>query len=148
MEIYEAKEVTNELLEAFQRLIPQLSSSSQPPNRKELQDIINSQTIILFVAKDDGEVIGSLSLVFFRIPTGVRAWIEDVVVDESFRGRGIGKALIDAAIERALKLGINRIDLTSRPSRETANKLYQQVGFQLRQTNVYRYVHHDEMNRI
>jgi len=139
MEIYEAKEVTDEMVEAFQRLIPQLSSSSIIPSRNELQDVVNSSDVILFLAKDDGRIVGALSLVVFRIPTGMRAWIEDVVVDESTRRRGIASHLIIKALKRAKNSGARTVDLTSRPARETANRLYKQIGFQPRQTNVYRY---------
>jgi ribosomal protein S18 acetylase RimI-like enzyme len=139
MEIFEATEVTPELLAAFERLVPQLSSSSPVTGRLELQEIVDSPAVILLMARDDGELVGSLSLVVFRIPTGVRAWIEDVVVDERCRGRGIGEKLTVAAIERAKAMGAKTVDLTSRPSREAANRLYQRVGFQQRQTNIYRY---------
>jgi ribosomal protein S18 acetylase RimI-like enzyme len=91
------------------------------------------------MARDEGKLVGSLSLAVFRVPTGIRSWIEDVVVDQSARGKGIGEALTRAAINRAKELGIKTVDLTSRPSREAANRLYQRVGFQARQTNIYRY---------
>jgi ribosomal protein S18 acetylase RimI-like enzyme len=139
MEIFEAREMTDALFEAFQRLVPQLSASNPPPTRAELQEMIESPAVILLMARDEGQLIGSLSLVVFRIPTGVRAWIEDVVVDEAVRGRGAGEALTRAALEKARALGVKTVDLTSRPSREAANRLYQRVGFQLRQTNLYRY---------
>lgn len=139
MEIYEAKEVTDELVEAFQRLVPQLSSSAKVPGRKELQELVDSPAVLLFMAREDGKIIGSLSLVVFRIPTGTRAWIEDVVVDESMRGRGIGEAITRHALARAKELGVKTVDLTSRPSREAANRLYVRIGFELRQTNAYRY---------
>jgi ribosomal protein S18 acetylase RimI-like enzyme len=139
MEIYEAKELTDELFEAFLRLVPQLSSSNPPPTRVELQEIVDSEATILFMARDEGKLVGSLSLAVFRIPTGVRAWIEDVVVDQSARGKGIGEALTRAALDRARELGVKTVDLTSRPSREAANRLYQRVGFQTRSTNLYRY---------
>jgi ribosomal protein S18 acetylase RimI-like enzyme len=93
----------------------------------------------VFVARVDGNIVGSLTLVTFRIPTGIRAWIEDVVVDESARGHGVGEALNQAAIEEARRKGAVTVDLTSRPSREAANRLYQRIGFVQRDTNVYRY---------
>ncbi|HEX9019250.1 MAG TPA: GNAT family N-acetyltransferase [Anaerolineaceae bacterium] len=139
MEIFEAKEVTDELVEAFNCLIPQLSSSARVPDRHEIQEIVESQAVILLMARDEGKLVGALSLVVFRIPTGVRAWIEDVIVDSSQRGKGVGEALTRAAIDRARELGVKTVDLTSRPSREAANRLYQRVGFQLRQSNLYRY---------
>ena len=139
MEIFEAKEVTDELVEAFQYLMPQLSSSSPAPTREELQLIVDSPAVILLMARYEGKLVGSLSLAVFRVPTGVLAWIEDVVVDQSMRGKGIGEALTRAALSTAKELGVKQVDLTSRPVREAANRLYQRVGFLPRQTNVYRY---------
>lgn len=133
-------EVTDELVQAMQRLVPQLSSSSPPPGRDELVDIVASPATDLFVATDDdGDVIGTATLVTFAIPTGRRAWIEDVVVDGAAEGRGVGGALTRAMIDRADELGCTTVDLTSRPTREAANHLYRREGFELRETNVYRY---------
>ncbi len=133
-------EVTDELVEAMERLIPQLSSSSPPPGVDELVDIVGAPATDLFVATDDdGTILGTATLVTFRIPTGRRAWIEDVVVDEAASGRGIGGALTRAMIDRAEELGCTTVDLTSRPTREAANRLYQREGFEVRDTNVYRY---------
>ncbi len=140
MQIEIARTVTKEMVDAFARLIPQLSSSSLPPTHEELQEMINSDASILFLARDDnGQIVGTLTLVVFRIPTGLRAWIEDVVVDEAARGRGIGEALTRAALDHAARLGVKTVDLTSRPSREAANRLYQKIGFVRRETNLYRY---------
>jgi ribosomal protein S18 acetylase RimI-like enzyme len=142
MEIVQATTVTPELVDAFARLIPQLSSSSSPLSADQLAEIVASPAIVLLVARDpdhDGPIVGALTLVLFRIPTGVRAWIEDVVVDEAYRRRGIGAALTMAAIERARADGARTVDLTSRPSREAANRLYRRLGFVQRETNVYRY---------
>jgi ribosomal protein S18 acetylase RimI-like enzyme len=137
--VAEAHEVTAELVEAFARLVPQLSSSSPPPDRAALQEIVSSASV-LFMARDtSGVLVGSLTLALFRVPTGLRAWIEDVVVDESARGAGAGEALVAAAIERAGALGARTVDLTSRPSREAANRLYVRMGFESRTTNVYRF---------
>jgi len=140
MEISLLTEVTDEVVEAFTRLLPQLSSSAVIPTRGELQEIADHDSF--FIARDPdsgGRIVGSLTLVTFRIPTGVRSWIEDVVVDTAMRGKGIGEALTRAALQRAAELGAKTVDLTSRPSREAANRLYQRVGFELRQTNLYRY---------
>ena len=140
MQITEVTDVTPELMGAFERLIPQLSSSNPPPTEDELRAIVDSDASILLLAQDDdGTVLGSLTLVIFRIPTGIRAWIEDVVVDGDARGRGVGEALNQAALDRARSEGATTVDLTSRPSREAANRLYQRLGFVERQTNVYRY---------
>lgn len=128
-----------ELIEAFQRLIPQLSSSNPPPTQDELAEIISAPSTVLFIARLDEHIVGTLTLATFRIPTGVRAWIEDVVVDTAARGHGVGEALNQAAILEARHRGAVTVDLTSRPSREAANRLYQRIGFVARDTNVYRY---------
>lgn len=142
VEIVEATEVTPELVEAFERLTPQLSSSNPPPSADALAEIVASPASVLLLARDggaSGPILGSLTLALFRIPTGLRAWIEDVVVDGDARGRGVGEALNRAALERAREAGARTVDLTSRPSREAANRLYQRIGFVERDTNVYRY---------
>ena len=141
-EIAGADAVTAEVVEAFARLIPQLSRSNPPPSAEELVAMAGSEASVLLIARDPergGEIVGSLTLAMFRIPTGLRAWIEDVVVDESARGRGVGEALNQAALARARDAGCRTVDLTSRPSREAANRLYQRIGFTLRETNVYRF---------
>ncbi len=138
LEIIETTEVTSELVEAMERLIPQLSSSNPPPDSEALSNIVSSEASILFVAKSEGKIVGSLTLALFRIPTGLRAWIEDVVVDETVRGQGVGAALNQAAISHARSAGATTVDLTSRPSREAANRLYKRIGFVERSTNVYR----------
>lgn len=137
--IEEANEVTDELVAAWSRLLPQVSSSAEPLSHKELEEIVNSPTTTLFMARVGGRYVGSLTLVTFRIPDGKRSWIEDVVVDEEERGKGIGDALNRAAIEKAQRVGTRSIDLTSNPKREAANKLYQRLGFKVRETNIYRY---------
>ncbi len=134
-----ATSVTDEVVEAFARLIPQLSSSNPPPARDALDAIVQSEASVLFLARVDGRIVGSLTLATFRIPTGVRAWIEDVVVDESARGHGVGEALNRAAIDEAKRRGAITVELTSRPTREAANRLYQRMGFVARDTNVYRF---------
>jgi ribosomal protein S18 acetylase RimI-like enzyme len=138
--ISEATEVTSELIDAFDRLTPQLSSSSPAPGPSELAEIVASPASVLLMARDaKGTIVGSLTLALFRVPTGLRAWIEDVVVDQSARGAGAGEALVAAAITRADAAGARTVDLTSRPSREAANRLYLRVGFEPRVTNVYRW---------
>ena len=125
VQIIEAVEVTPELVAAFERLIPQLSSSNPAPTETELAAICESEASVLLIAVDreaDDRVLGSLTLAWFRIPTGVRAWIEDVVVDEEARGHGVGELLNRAALDRARELGAKTVDLTSRPSREAANR--------------------------
>ena len=130
---------SEDVLAACHRLIPQLSSSSAPISAQELEEIIESDTTVLFAARSGQEIVGLLTLAMFRIPTGVRAWIEDVVVDNQARGKGVGGALNRAALAEAERRGAKTVDLTSRPSREAANRLYQRLGFKQRDTNVYRY---------
>ena len=134
-----ASQATEELLAACHRLIPQLSSSAKPMTNAELAEIVDSKSTSMFVARVDNQIVGLLTLAIFRIPTAVRAWIEDVVVDSSARGLGVGEALNMAAIAEATRRGAKTVDLTSRPSREAANKLYKRLGFVERDTNVYRF---------
>ena len=140
--IEQVTDVTDELVEAFVGLIPQLSSSSPPPGADMLRSIIESDSGTMLIARDPsagGAIVGSMTLITFTIPTGVRAWIEDVVVDGNARGKGVGDKLNRRALEIAQELGATTVDLTSRPSREAANRLYQRIGFEARETNVYRY---------
>ena len=134
--------VDQELVDAFELLIPQLSSSNPPPPAEDLQAIVDDADSVLLIARDDlddGRIVGSLTLAMFRIPTGYRAWIEDVVVDTAVRGRGIGDKLNRIALDLARDAGATTVDLTSRPSREAANRLYKRIGFEQRETNVYRF---------
>ena len=134
-----ATTLTPAIVDAVERLVGQLSRSAAPPTTPELSDIVSSPATDLFIAIDDGgTIIGTATLVTFRIPTGMRAWIEDVVVDEAGRGQGVGTALTEAMVERAQELGCRTVDLTSRPSRASANRMYQRAGFVARDTNVYR----------
>ena len=128
--------VDEALVDALARLVPQLSRTAPPPARPELEEIAATQTLL--VARDGGRIVGALTLVVYRIPTGLRARVEDGVVDESARGRGIGEALTREAVERARAAGARYVELTSHASRPAANRLYQRLGFELRETNVYR----------
>lgn len=141
MSIYPITELTDEVYDAFSRLIPQLSSVSMP-SRDDLADLILADATTLLLARQDGEggpIIGALTLVCFRVPTGLRAHIEDVIVDESARGQGVGKALTCEALRLAAEYGANGVMLTSNPSRVAANKLYQKMGFKEWETNLYFY---------
>jgi ribosomal protein S18 acetylase RimI-like enzyme len=138
--IEEATEVFDGLVPAMDRLVGQLSRSSSPPTQGEVEEIVRSPACHLLLARDaGGGIVGMLTLAVFRIPTGLRAWIEDVVVDDAARGQGVGAALTNAAIRLAEQRGARTVDLTSRPAREAANRLYQRLGFVLRETNVYRF---------
>jgi ribosomal protein S18 acetylase RimI-like enzyme len=132
-------EATDEVVEAFGRLLPQLSGSAKPLDAAALAAIVASPAVTVLIARSDGRIAGSLTLTMFPIPTGLRAWIEDVVVDESARGQGIGAVLTDEALRRARAAGARTVDLTTRPSREAAGRLYERAGFQQRETRLYRY---------
>jgi ribosomal protein S18 acetylase RimI-like enzyme len=132
-------QVDDELVAAFARLIPQLSRSAPPPGAGELTEIVGSAATTVLVARDQtGTIMGTLTLVLFRIPTGIRAWIEDVVVDDAARGAGAGAALTNEAVRLASQAGARTVELTSNPAREAANRLYRRLGFNARETNVYR----------
>jgi ribosomal protein S18 acetylase RimI-like enzyme len=139
VEVVAASEVDDELVTGFATLIPQLSSSSPPPTAQQLEEIVASPDSVLFLARLDGYLVGTLTLAFYRIPTGLKAWIEDVVVDETARGQGVGEALNREAIEEARRRGAKNVSLTSRASRQAANRLYQRLGFEPYDTNIYRY---------
>jgi ribosomal protein S18 acetylase RimI-like enzyme len=140
VKVEETTSVDDALVSAMARLIPQLSSSSPPPDAAALRAIVTAEDTHLLVARDDdGTITGTTTLVVFRIPTGVRALIEDVVVDSAYAGRGISYDLARFAIDLARRCGAKTVDLTSRPSREAANHVYQKLGFQQRETNVYRF---------
>lgn len=129
------------LTEALVGLVPQLSRSNPPPPLEAVRAMLDHQAISQFLAvdDDDGRIVGVSTLAVFPIPTGNRAWVEDVIVDEGVNGQGIGRRLTEAMLDRARELGCVTVDLTSRPSREAANALYKKVGFVERETNVYRY---------
>jgi ribosomal protein S18 acetylase RimI-like enzyme len=131
--------VNDEVVEAFARLTPQLSRTAPAPDRVALERIVNSPATVLLAARWEGKIVGALTLVIFDIPTGRRAWIEDVVVDSGLRGKGIGQELTAEAVRLAGEAGAKTVDLTSRPTREAAGRLYERVGFHLRSTRVYRY---------
>ena len=138
--ISELTEASSSVLQSINELLPQLSSSAQVISMDRLSELVESDNTIIFLGTDDnGQILGMLSLIVMKIPTGNKAWIEDVVVDQSARSKGMGKALMNHALERAKKLAVKSVDLTSRPSRESANMLYQSLGYQIRETNVYRH---------
>ncbi len=139
VEILPADRVDDELVTAFAVLIPQLSSSAPAPTAEDLWAIVGSPNSVLLIARSEGRIVGSLTLAFYRIPTGLKAWIEDVVVDSSARGQGVGEALNRAAIDEARHRGAKHVSLTSRSVREAANRLYRKLGFEPYETNLYRY---------
>ena len=137
---------TPELVKAMNALIPQLSTSTPPLSDAQVAEFVAQPAVYLFVYRPDEAdsegnrpILGTLSLATFDIPTGRRAWVEDVVVDNAARGQGAGQKLVEAAVAHAAAIGSKSVDLTSRPTREAANRLYKRAGFELRETNVYRY---------
>jgi ribosomal protein S18 acetylase RimI-like enzyme len=138
MRIERVTEASEQLVEGMAQLLPQLSSRRSAPSLIELVELISAQGTSLFVARDaDDAVLGMLTLVLYRVPTGVRGWIHDVVVDETARGQGVGEALTQEALRLAEHAGAISVELTTRPEREAANRLYQRLGFTPRATNVY-----------
>jgi len=138
MEIVQLKKVTEEVMYAFENLIPELNSESEIPTIEYLKEIIDAKDSYIFLAKEE-VIIGILTLVCYKIPTGQKAWIEDIAVESKKRGIGVGSLLVNHAIEFAKQKGISKIDLTSKPSRRAANRLYKKLGFKVRETNVYRF---------
>jgi len=136
--IHEISSADEKTLRAVNELIPQLSQSASVMNEMQLRRLVESQATKLYFAQEGDLVLGMLSLVVFSIPTGTKAWVEDVVVAQVARGKGVGMALMNHALAVAKDAGAKSVDLTSRPSREAANKLYQKLGFTARETNVYR----------
>ena len=127
-----------ELYSAFQRLVPQLTNNNPPPSLNDLAALVRDSSSTLMVARNEkNEIIGALTLTVYRVPTGIRSIIEDVIVDNSARGQGVGEALMLRAIEIAKEKGASNISLTSNPLREAANRLYLRVGFKKRETNAY-----------
>jgi ribosomal protein S18 acetylase RimI-like enzyme len=138
IDIHEISSADENTLRAVNELIPQLSQSASVMNEMQLRRLVESQATKLYFAQEGDLVLGMLSLVVFSIPTGTKAWVEDVVVAQVARGKGVGMALMNHALAVAKNAGAKSVDLTSRPSREAANKLYQKLGFTARETNVYR----------
>lgn len=138
MQIDIVHKADGELYEAFQRLVPQLTDNNPPPSLNDLAALVRDSLSTLMVARtDSGEIIGALTLTVYRVPTGIRSIIEDVIVDNSARGQGVGEALMKRAIDVAREKGAKNISLTSNPMREAANRLYVKVGFKKRETNAY-----------
>jgi len=139
VEVEVLQEITRYVVEAFGRLLPQLSTSAPPLNAAMLSAIVSAPASTVLVARADGQIVGTLTLAMFPIPTGFRAWIEDVVVDEAVRGKRVGEALTVAAVRLAQDAGAMTVYLTSRPARAAAGRLYERLGFELRESRLYRY---------
>jgi len=143
IEISPLHEASHDITRALNQLLPQLSPSCIELNQDTLQQMVASPHSTIFVAKEpdsgQGRIVGMVSLITFPVLTGIRARIEDLVVDKAVRGQGVGKALINRALSQARSLHAKSVDLTSRPMRNQANQLYRHMGFFQRDTNVYRY---------
>ena len=139
MHIDRLTQVDESTFDAFKKLMPQLTGKEKYPSLEELEKVVQSKDTFLFFAREKEEVIGTLTLVFYRIPSGLKAWIEDVIVDESARGKGVATALLWHALHIAREEGALKVDLTSLPRRVAANRLYLKMGFEKRESNMYRY---------
>ena len=142
MFIVRATAVTDELVSACVRLVPQLKLNSPLPTREGMEALVSASSSIFLIVRypdDQADIVGILTLIVYRVPTGIRARIEDVVVDETLRGKGIGEALVRRALNMARDAGADGVALTSNPKREAANRLYQRLGFKPWQTNLYFY---------
>ncbi len=151
MQIKQITQITEAIVASFARLMPQLNPQVCPPGREALQTMLDSQTTFLFGAfatQADGFLLGAAALVVFHTPTGIHAWVEDVIVDLQARRQGLGHALTQACLNFARQQGAQHVYLTSRPQRIAANQLYQQMGFKQRQTNVYAYYFADEAQDV
>lgn len=129
--------VTDDELNDIAILLPQLSKSAVF-DADRVRAMLASPDVFLYAAVEDGRIVGLVTLLAIPQITGVRGHIEDVVVDEGHRGRGIARSLLEAAIVQAAKQGARTLDLTSRPSRESAHRLYESLGFVIRNTDVMR----------
>ena len=138
MKIYRVTECSANLIEVLEQLLPQLSSSATMPSEEYIESMLNNENFYLFVAEHEGAIVGMLSLVVVDIPTGRKAWIEDVVVDSRARGLHIGQALVEEAKACAKEVGAKKIYLTSNPSRKAAHALYKKCGFEEYDTTVFR----------
>ncbi|MGW8881664.1 GNAT family N-acetyltransferase [Streptomyces sp. NPDC055663] len=140
VEVEVVRGATDEVVEAIARLLPQLSSTAGVPDRESVAALLRSDANTLLMARIEGRAVGMLTLILFPLPTGLRGRIEDVVVDEAARGHGVGAALTEEALRLAGVAGARTVDLTSRPSRRAANRLYERLGFQVRDSQVHRFV--------
>ncbi|MFI7043913.1 GNAT family N-acetyltransferase [Streptosporangium sandarakinum] len=139
VEIEILREASDEVVAALGLLLPQLSATAGAPDREAVARLLAFEANTVLAARLRGRIVGTLTLVAFPLPSGLRARIEDVVVDQAARGRGVAAALTDTALELARRMGARTVDLTSRPSREAANRLYERAGFRRRDSAVYRF---------
>lgn len=129
---------SQEYHEAMQRFLDQLTTNPMTFTEAMFRQLLDSDNSHLFFLVKDEQIAGMLTVGIYHSPTGGKAWIEDVVVDEAFRGQGLSKLLVAHAIEFTKSMGIPSLMLTSNSKRIAANKLYQAMGFERKETNVYR----------
>jgi ribosomal protein S18 acetylase RimI-like enzyme len=132
-------QMSSDLRVGVRSLLPQLTSPDRLLSESELSRIVSSPHTKLFVARAGGNIIGMISLAVVQMPSGVRSYLEDLVVDSAYRRRGVATALLEAAIDHARRSGARSLDMTSRPSRRDAIRLYEKMGFRRRETNAFRY---------
>lgn len=133
------REASQELVDAFGKLLPQLSTTAKPLDYEAIGRMVTCDANTVLVARTPDAIIGTLTLVLLHLPSGVRARVEDVVVDSAARGQGVAGLLTQEALRLAREAGARTVDLTSRPDRAAANRLYERLGFQARQSTVYRF---------
>ena len=136
MKVERVTEATEELVEMFRALLPQLTEARTPPTLAQLQDVVSNQTLLI-ARDDDGRIVGTMTFVLYRVASGVKGRIEDVIVDESARGQGVGETLVREGMRLANEAGVLMLELTSMPYRQSANRLYKRLGFVRKPTNVY-----------
>ncbi|MEU0249159.1 GNAT family N-acetyltransferase [Streptomyces sp. NPDC006235] len=132
------REPSEELVDAFGRLLPQLSTTARALDRAAVDRMVRCDAVTVLVARAGGVIVGTLTLVLLPLPSGLRGRVEDVVVDDAARGQGIAGLLIEEAVRIAREAGARTVDLTSRPDRAAANRLYERLGFRARESTVYR----------
>ena len=137
MRLEQAHEATDELLAAMHRLLPQLTEARTPPTLGQLAETVGSQTMLVARDDEDNSIVGTATFVTYRVSSGLKGRLEDVIVDSSARGRGVGEALVQEVLRRANEAQVLMLELTSMPYRESANQLYKRLGFVRKPTNVY-----------
>lgn len=139
MIIERVTEIDEKTVKSFQYFIPELTNEKDRiPTKKDLENVVSSPNTYLLIAKAEDNIIGTLTLVFYWVPSGIKTWIEDVIVSDNARGKGVATALMWHALNLARENGAEKVDLSSRPWRNAANNLYLKMGFEERDTNMYR----------
>jgi len=138
MKIIEVTEFSGDYLDSVRKFLRLLTSEPKQFTELNFRELLTSDNSHLFFLLDENTIAGMATVGIYSSPTGVKGWIEDVVIDEAYQGKGLGRALTQHAIDYAKSQHADSLMLTSHPSRIAANKLYQSIGFEQKQTNVYR----------